>query len=139
MLRSRVLPSILVAGRMLPPPSFLFVRRRFRLPSPRAAVGRGRGWGASFVAKTPHPVRFAHDPPHRYAGGRVSGGLAPHSNGDDYFSSSIGFDSTPMPSMSISQVSPGFIQSGGLRGWPTPDGVPVKQMSPGSSVMPCVT
>jgi hypothetical protein len=44
------------------------------------------------------------------------------------------------PSISISQTSPCFIHTGfGLRAWPTPDGVPVKMMSPGSSVMPCVT
>ena len=56
---------------------------------------------------------------------------------DCYFSSSIGLKSTPTPSMSISQVSPCFIHTGfGLRAWPTPDGVPVKTMSPGSSVMP---
>src|SRR5262249_2707604 len=51
-----------------------------------------------------------------------------------YFSFSIGFTSTPTPSISISQVSPCFIHTGfGLRAWPTPDGVPVKTMSPGSS------
>src|SRR5262249_21887686 len=54
-----------------------------------------------------------------------------------YFSFSIGFTSTPTPSMSISQVSPCFIHTGlGLRAWPTPEGVPVKTMSPGSSVIP---
>jgi len=57
-----------------------------------------------------------------------------------YFSSSIGLRSTPMPSISISHTSPFFIHTGfGLRAWPTPDGVPVKMMSPGSSVSPCVT
>src|SRR6516162_6464496 len=60
--------------------------------------------------------------------------------GVPYFSFSIGFTSTPTPSMSISQVSPCFIHTGfGLRAWPTPEGVPVKTISPGSSVMPCVT
>ena len=67
-------------------------------------------------------------PSHRF-GGRLS----------SYFSSSIGLRSTPTPSTSISQTSPGFIQTGsGLRAWPTPDGVPVNRMSPGSSVMPSV-
>ena len=32
----------------------------------------------------------------------------------------------------------GFIQTGGLRQPPTPEGVPVTMMSPGSSVMPWV-
>ena len=62
--------------------------------------------------------------------------------GDDavsYFSSAIGLTSTPTPSMSISQVSPPFMNTGGLRAKPTPDGVPVMMMSPGSSVMPWVT
>ncbi len=41
--------------------------------------------------------------------------------------------SMPSPSISTSQTSPAFIQIGfGLRAWPTPDGVPVKMMSPGS-------
>ena len=44
---------------------------------------------------------------------------------------------TPMPWISTSQVSPFFIHTGGLRAWPTPDGVPVKMTSPGSSVIPC--
>ena len=79
-------------------------------------------------------ARSCHiDRDHRDKPGEDDGGLL------FYFSSSIGFDSTPTPSMSISQVSPFFIQTGGLRAMPTPDGVPVKMMSPGSSVMPCVT
>ncbi len=44
---------------------------------------------------------------------------------DHYFSSTIGFDSTPTFSMSISQVSPPFMNTGGLRAKPTPEGVPV--------------
>src|SRR3954453_13813485 len=70
----------------------------------------------------------------------------PHAHSPDeerdgcYFSFSIGFESTPTPSISISQVSPCFIHIGfGLRAWPTPEGVPVKTTSPGSSVMPWVT
>jgi hypothetical protein len=55
-----------------------------------------------------------------------------------YFSSWIGFDNTPIRSISTSQVSPCFIQIGGLRQQPTPEGVPVTMMSPGSSVMPWV-
>ena len=55
------------------------------------------------------------------------------------FSSSIGLRSMPTPSISTSTVSPAFIHTGsGLRAWPTPDGVPVNRMSPGSSVMPSV-
>ena len=72
---------------------------------------------------------------------RREGGASPLLPGDDgrsYFSSSIGLTSTPTPSMSISQVSPPFMNIGGLRAKPTPDGVPVMMMSPGSSVMPWV-
>ena len=55
------------------------------------------------------------------------------------FSSAIGLRKIPTRSISTSMVSPFFIQTGlGLRAWPTPDGVPVKMMSPGSSVMPWV-
>ena len=53
-------------------------------------------------------------------------------------SSAIGFDSKPMPSIAISQTSPFFIHIGGLRANPTPEGVPLMMMSPGSSVMPWV-
>src|SRR5581483_4954623 len=45
-----------------------------------------------------------------------------------------GFDSTPIPSISTSTVSPGFIVSFGSRAYPTPAGVPVRIRSPGSSV-----
>src|SRR5581483_3579639 len=44
--------------------------------------------------------------------------------------------STPMPSMSPSTLSPGFRNTGGTRAKPTPEGVPVLMISPGSSVMP---
>jgi hypothetical protein len=45
--------------------------------------------------------------------------------------------SVPTPSISISHTSPLRIQTGsGLRAWPTPDGVPVKMMWPGSGVSP---
>ena len=54
-------------------------------------------------------------------------------------SSLIGLTSTPIFSISISQVSPFFIHTGGLRAKPTPDGVPVTITSPGSSVMPWET
>ena len=39
----------------------------------------------------------------------------------------------PMPVISTSTVSPGFIQTGGFRPAPTPPGVPVTMTSPGSS------
>ena len=56
------------------------------------------------------------------------------------FSSSTGLLRTPTPSISTSQTSAAFIQTGlGLRAWPTPDGVPVRMISPGSNVMPLVT
>ncbi len=55
------------------------------------------------------------------------------------YSSAIGLRNVPTPWISTSTVSPFFIQTGlGLRAWPTPDGVPVKMTSPGSSVMPWV-
>jgi hypothetical protein len=41
----------------------------------------------------------------------------------------------PMPLISTSSISPGFIQSGGLRLWPTPSGVPVAMTSPGDNVV----
>src|SRR5438552_1970494 len=41
-----------------------------------------------------------------------------------------------MPSTSPSTLSPGFKNTGGTRAKPTPDGVPVLMMSPGSSVSP---
>src|SRR5690348_17433857 len=43
----------------------------------------------------------------------------------------------PMPSISVSTISPALRYSGGLRAKPTPLGVPVAMISPGSSVMPC--
>ena len=42
----------------------------------------------------------------------------------------------PMPSTSPSTLSPGFKNTGGTRAKPTPDGVPVLIMSPGSNVKP---
>src|SRR5437660_21421 len=54
------------------------------------------------------------------------------------FSSAIRLRRIPTCSISTSTVSPLFIQTGGLRAWPTPDGVPVKMTSPGSRLMPCV-
>src|SRR6267378_448014 len=50
-------------------------------------------------------------------------------------SSPIVLTSTPTLSISISTVSPGFIQTGGLRRAPTPPGVPVTMTSPGASVV----
>src|SRR5450756_1203394 len=41
----------------------------------------------------------------------------------------------PMPSMVTSMMSPGFIQTGGVRAKPTPPGVPVAIRSPGLSVV----
>jgi hypothetical protein len=46
-----------------------------------------------------------------------------------------GFLRTPIPSISISTISPGLRKIGGLRTNPTPLGVPVEITSPGSSVM----
>ena len=44
------------------------------------------------------------------------GGVTRYQRSDSYFSSSIGLRSTPTPSISISQLSPCFIQTGlGLR------------------------
>jgi hypothetical protein len=43
--------------------------------------------------------------------------------------------STPIAEISTSNTSPGFFQSGGLRLWPTPSGVPVAMTSPGCSVV----
>jgi hypothetical protein len=43
--------------------------QRQRLPSPRGAVGRGRGWGACPPPSAPHPGAFGADPPHRFAEG----------------------------------------------------------------------
>jgi hypothetical protein len=40
-----------------------------------------------------------------------------------------------MPSISTSQISPGFIKTGGIFAYPTPAGVPVITTSPGSKVM----
>ena len=47
----------------------------------------------------------------------------------------IGVRSTPMPSPSISTTSPAFMNTGGFWKMPTPAGVPVETMSPGSSGM----
>ena len=52
-----------------------------------------------------------------------------------YLSSTILVRSTPIAEISTSSTSPGFIQSGGLRLWPTPSGVPVAMTSPGCSVV----
>src|SRR5437762_9780895 len=46
------------------------------------------------------------------------------------------FLSTPIPSTSVSITSPALRNSGGLRANPTPLGVPVAIISPGSNVMP---
>ena len=50
-------------------------------------------------------------------------------------SSWTGLDNTPIPSISTSNTSPCFIQTGGFRAAPTPPGVPMMITSPGSSVM----
>ena len=57
--------------------------------------------------------------------------LAPH----PYTSSTTGFVSCPIFSISIVIVSPGFRNTGGLRAKPTPCGVPVRITVPGSSVV----
>src|SRR5262249_55913319 len=44
--------------------------------------------------------------------------------------------SLPTFSTSVSIKSPGFKNSGGVRAKPTPSGVPVAMIAPGSSVMP---
>jgi hypothetical protein len=61
----------------------------------------------------------------------------PHkAEGKDHFVSSVmRARSVPMPVISTSSVSPGFIHSGGLRLWPTPSGVPVAMMSPADSAV----
>src|ERR1035441_6939055 len=51
-----------------------------------------------------------------------------------YPSATTGFTSSPSPSTRTTTSSPGFSQRGGLRANPTPPGVPVEMMSPGSSV-----
>ncbi len=45
----------------------------------------------------------------------------------------IGVRSVPTPSTQLRRTSPGFKNIGGLRAAPTPEGVPVKMRSPGSS------
>src|SRR5690349_10995451 len=50
-------------------------------------------------------------------------------------SSRTGLRRMPIPSISISHTSPSRIQTGGVRAWPTPGGVPMAITSPGSSVM----
>jgi len=50
-------------------------------------------------------------------------------------SSTISARSRPMPPISTSSRSPGRIQSGGLRLWPTPSGVPVAMTSPAESTV----
>ena len=49
--------------------------------------------------------------------------------------STIGFSTTPMPSISHRTRSPGSRNTGGSRNTPTPAGVPVAMRSPGSRVM----
>src|SRR4029077_5898888 len=49
--------------------------------------------------------------------------------------STIGFSTQPIPSISQRARSPGRRKTGGSRKTPTPDGVPVAMMSPGSSVI----
>lgn len=49
------------------------------------------------------------------------------------YSAITGLRSTPIPETSTSTVSPGFMNSGGLRFSPTPPGVPVRMTSPGIS------
>src|SRR5690606_21466063 len=51
-----------------------------------------------------------------------------------YDCATMGLRSTPMPSISTSTTSPGFMKRGGLRLQPTPAGVPVTITSPGISV-----
>src|SRR5262249_34962850 len=110
------------------------MRRSFRL-----LIGAARGAGE-------RPT-LVDAPPWRWTDARSRGRTAPRHEAPRherrtprYFSFAIGLTSTPTPSMSISQVSPAFIHTGfGLRAWPTPEGVPVNTISPGSRVMPCVT
>src|SRR5688572_11621180 len=49
--------------------------------------------------------------------------------------SATGFSSTPMPLASRRTISPALRKTWGLRKTPTPAGVPVLTMSPGSRVM----
>ena len=48
----------------------------------------------------------------------------------------IGLRNMPMFSISLSRMSPGCKNSGGVRAKPTPLGVPVAMMSPARSVIP---
>src|SRR6185295_9081618 len=52
-----------------------------------------------------------------------------------FYCPATGLARTPRPSISTSIRSPGLRKTGGLRANPTPAGVPVEIMSPGSSVM----
>jgi len=58
----------------------------------------------------------------------------PSPYGQSYLATA-GFSRTPIPSISTRTRSPGLIQRRGLREVPTPAGVPVATMSPGSSVI----
>src|SRR5215472_9735793 len=51
-----------------------------------------------------------------------------------HFSAITGFRSSPRPSTRTTTTSPGLSQRGGFFEKPTPAGVPVEMMSPGSSV-----
>ena len=100
----------------------------FRQRSDRCHPGRSAAQNAAL--QTRDPVR--RDP------GSAARHFMPRSIRDDpsgHFSILIGFESVPMPSISTSHTSPGFIHKGGFRAKPTPDGVPDTMMSPGNSVI----
>src|SRR5262249_18448859 len=55
-----------------------------------------------------------------------------------YSSAATGFRNIPMPLISTSAMSPGFIHTGGFLLDPTPPGVPVEITSPGTSSLKVV-
>ena len=59
--------------------------------------------------------------------------VRPRRRAAGHHSSTICARSAPIPVISTSSISPGFIHNGGLRLWPTPSGVPVAITSPGDS------
>ena len=61
-------------------------------------------------------------------------GTKPNPASGRYGSATTGFTNSPIPSTRTATSSPGFSQRGGLRAKPTPGGVPVAMISPGSNV-----
>src|SRR5690606_14001589 len=71
--------------------------------------------------------------------GRVGHPASPGFGWRQAASATTGFLRTPTRSTSTSQTSPGFMKSCGSMAMPTPEGVPVTMMSPGSRVMPVLS